>query len=109
MSNKLNTFFNYPWSMRQQDIMNNQLFRQYSSRDQYFIKCGHGEGKKIYGDAYGNPPKTTWRVEANRFSVGGGPYQWHHMYNRCDIICTENDTDDGNRYYFLIICTKLLI
>ena len=78
--------------MRQQNIMNNQLFRQYSSRPQYFIKCGHG-GKKIYGDAYGNAPNTTWRVEANRFSADGGPYQWHHMYDRCDIICTEGDTD----------------
>ena len=85
-----NSFFKYPWSAAQENILNNQLFRQYSSRPQYFLDCKNGN-KKFIGDAFGNPANTTWRAEANRFSVGGGPYQWHQVYDRCEKICTEGD------------------
>ena len=98
-----NSFFRYPWSHYQENIMNNQLFRQYSSRPQYYLNCKDGN-KEFIGDAFGNPANTSWSAEANRFSVGGGPYQWHMVYDRCEKICTEGD-DSGILKYFIVQLT----
>lgn len=92
--NQQNSLHNYRWTRRQETILNNQLFRHYAEKDQYFYECIDQKPFRI-GDAYGNIPKTYWTVVALRRSVSGGPFQWFHTYERCPAtdICLNNFAD----------------
>ena len=79
------SMFKYFWTREQQNILNNQMFRNVAMRPQYFLNCKNHKDKDefiLVGDAYGNRANTTWVTTAHGFAVGGGSFQWFHRYNR---------------------------
>ena len=74
--NSANGYFRYSWTRLQESHLNNQLFRHYGERPQYFIECRGGQ--KRVGDAWGNKANTDWQVNLGKFSQSGGPFQWFH-------------------------------
>ena len=81
------SYFQYSWTRAQEDQFNNQFARAIAQRPEYFSDCRDwvtGEYKwSLVGDAYGNKAETSWRVVRKYITKNGGPYTWHHVYNRC--------------------------
>ena len=81
------SYYAYSWTRKQEDQFNNQFARAVAQRPEYFSNCDDWmtmEPKwSLVGDAYGNKAQTSWRVVRKYITKNGGPYQWHHVYNRC--------------------------
>ena len=83
--NSANSYFRYSWTRKQEGVINNQLFRHYSEKDQYFLECKNNK-MTLYGDAYGNKAKTSWQINLGKHSKSGGPFQWFHRYGTFALV-----------------------
>ena len=83
--NSANSYFRYSWTRKQEGVLNNQLFRHYSEKDQYFLECKNNK-MVLYGDAYGNKAKTSWQINLGKHSKSGGPFQWFHRYGTLVLV-----------------------
>ena len=66
-------YFKYAWTRAQTNLLNNQLFKHYAKKPQYFGNC-KPQGMVRYGDAWGKPADIVWIVRDNKLSKGGGPF-----------------------------------
>jgi len=84
---KFNSAFSllpYQWTRDQVPLFNNQVFKQLARHEQYFYGCNEDKTSLIQiGDEFGQPRNTSWKVQRRRFTENGGPFQWHHNYDRC--------------------------
>ena len=77
------SLFAYQWTKDQTPLFNNQFLKILRAEPMYFGQCRNGDGTcRLVGDAYGNKPKTSWQVVKKKITENGGPFQWHHAYNR---------------------------